>query len=200
MHTRRLPWLSASMLYITGLVTALSGCSKPAGPELDTQKLTGNQLHGTVSYNGTPLPYGYLKFAHLVKSRHPRTGLYQTAAMAAIKPDGSYTATNVPEGFVLISVFTDPDLDRPMPSTGKQEEKRSRPMPAAKWKKSNAPKPPNLALEKLQLKPEQIEMLKQVHEQYGDELTSGVVIQVSAHSDEVLNLDLKTKVYRLIDQ
>jgi hypothetical protein len=185
------------VLCLAGLAACAFGCSRPPGPKLDTQKITNNRLHGTVSYNGTPLPYGYLKFAHVVDSRNPTTGLYQTTAMTAIGPDGSYTATNLPEGFVVISVFTDPDLGRPTPSSGKPERERHR---TGKRGKPAEPKPRNLVAEKLQLQPEQIEMLKQVHEQYGNESSSGLVIPIPPHCDLVFDLDLKTKVYTPIGQ
>jgi hypothetical protein len=195
---RRLRQLGWSALCLSGLIVGVCGCSRSEGPSLDPHKPSGLQLHGKVSYNGTLLPYGYVKFAHLTKSRNPRTGLYQTATMATIQPDGTYTAKNVPEGPVVVSVFTDPDEGRPSPSTGLKPPRDfgvSRRGEARQEEVSTTtgmPKRPDPLARKL--KPEQIKILKEIHEQFSDDITSGIVIVVTPEPDQEHDFDLKTRV------
>jgi hypothetical protein len=214
-----------AVLCLAGMVVGTSACTRTEGPKLDPKKLTGIQMHGKVTYNGTPLPYGFLKFAHLVESRNPRTGDLQTTSIAMIQSDGSFTAMNLPEGPVLVTVIADPDAGMPAPSSGK-ENRRGPPGPVGPPGPGGPrmpPGPPGRPLPGLpggppvpgpppagpgagpappprpnplvkDLKPEQIEMLKEVHKQFSNEKSSGLMVMVTPERDQLHNFELKTKI------
>jgi hypothetical protein len=182
------------------LFAGMSGCSKTDGPKLDSKQRTGIQLHGKVRYNGTPLPYGYLKFAHMRDSFNPKIREYQTSSMATILPDGSYTAMNLPEGPVIVAVIADPDVGLPKPSTGKGNGALRGPArpPGPRGESSRIPDLPGNPAPRINplvkdLNPEQIEMLKEVHRQFSNERTSGVMVVITPEKNQSHDFDLKPR-------
>jgi hypothetical protein len=70
----------------------------------------GQTMRGKVTYEGKPVPYGFvLLFSH-EKSYDAKKGVFIPVSTAPIV-DGKYEITNAPAGIVMIAVATDPDTD-----------------------------------------------------------------------------------------
>ena len=83
MKTRSLLWLPLSLA-----LSLLLGCS--------SQKSAPSEVTGKVTYNGAPVTGGNMVF-------YSSNGIYAVA----IKPDGTYTAVDLPEGEMVVTVDTE---------------------------------------------------------------------------------------------
>jgi hypothetical protein len=89
--------------------TALGGCGKAAKEDL----VYGQTVRGKVTYEGQPVPYGFVLFYSHDKSRDAKAGTFTPSAVGAIV-DGAYEIANAPLGHVAVCVATDPDIDAGM--------------------------------------------------------------------------------------
>jgi hypothetical protein len=89
------------------LTVALAGCSGKDAPAA--------KLSGAVTYNGQPVKAGNLRF-------HTSDGL---AYSGVISPDGTYTATDLPDGELVVTLETEHlNPNRKAGAVGKDFDKR----------------------------------------------------------------------------
>jgi hypothetical protein len=108
--------LSVGFLLLT---CAALGCS--------TNKLAPARVSGSISYKGAPIKAGTMQF-------HTSEG---AAYNAQITSDGTYTATDLPEGEMVVTVDLEGINPEKKGSTGKDAEKRMKMM--------TQPPPPGVA-------------------------------------------------------
>lgn len=127
------------------LLSALPSCSQQDGQDKE-DLVFGQKVQGKVSYNGKPVPFGYVLFFHPTKSPDPKSGAMTPVAVGQIQ-DGRYQA-DVPTGPMIVCVATDPDVD-PMkllqPALPVGGDARGRPeggKPGAEGDPGAAPPPP----------------------------------------------------------
>lgn len=102
MYTKRLITGSAMML----AVIVLTGCSKnPQAP---------GSISGSITYNGQPIKGGTMAF-------HTKEG---TAFAAAIFDDGTYSATDIVEGELVVTVDTESIKGSTSPSSKSKDYDR----------------------------------------------------------------------------
>lgn len=110
---RSLPPRPAAVL--VGLAAAFGCSSKPdpaTGPPPRDLKWTARKVTGAVTYNGKPVPYGYVLFYTPGTERMTEGGIrIAPTAVGVIGPDGRYQIAGAPVGPVRVCVATDPDAD-----------------------------------------------------------------------------------------
>jgi hypothetical protein len=95
-------------------LAAGGGCSsgEPPGPPPKQAKWSSRKVTGTVTYQGRPVPYGYVVFYSPGTHRLTPTGVTMPpAAVGVIGPGGRYEINAPPVGPVRVCVATDPDAD-----------------------------------------------------------------------------------------
>lgn len=85
-----------------------SGCAREASDE--KEMVFGQKVRGKVTYNGAPVPYGYVLFFHPEQSAQKKSGEFAAAGFGEIR-NGVYEA-DVPTGPMMVCVATDPDVDQ----------------------------------------------------------------------------------------
>ncbi len=88
--------LPAGAAVLSALLLLAAGCG-PAHP--------ASTVSGKVTYKGEPLNGGTIK---LYPDVTPTAGGYDNSFLIAIKPDGTFTATNVPTGKMTVTIETQP--------------------------------------------------------------------------------------------
>jgi hypothetical protein len=171
---------AGTLLLLVSTALAVPACSN-SSPQLPAVTM-GQRVHGKVTYEGEPVPYGYVIFYSHGLSLDPKTGGFVPMAHGEIK-DGQFDMPDVPTGPVMVTVATDPDAD-PMtfllpvappgaiikggpgdpkggppidPKTGQPIDPKGGP--------PGAPRPPNPFTQKLTA--EQKQTLKAIHAKYG---------------------------------
>jgi hypothetical protein len=116
--TRTALRLSCAAALFTGTLV-IFGCSnsKPDGdegppPPAPGPTLVGQKLAGRVTYNGKPVPYGFVLF---YSPQHRggaegKGGQIAPTGVGAINPDGRYEIADAVVGPVIVCVATDPDV------------------------------------------------------------------------------------------
>jgi hypothetical protein len=95
------------------VLPVLAGCS--------ANKAAPARISGSISYKGQPIKAGAMAF-------HTSGG---TAYPAQISPDGTYTATDIPEGELIVTIETESINPDKKKAAGKDAEKRSKMMQSA---------------------------------------------------------------------
>jgi hypothetical protein len=95
-------------LLFTVILLALPACSGTKDPR--EELVYGQTVRGQVTYDGKPVPYGFVLFYSHDKSKDPKAGIYTPSAVGPIV-EGKYEITNAPLGHVVVCVATDPDVD-----------------------------------------------------------------------------------------
>ena len=90
------------------LTAALIGCS--------SSKLAPARVSGSISYNGQPIKAGRMQF-------HSPDGVGYDAQ---ISPDGTYSATDIPEGELVVTVETEYLKDSGNAGKGKEADMRAK--------------------------------------------------------------------------
>ena len=111
------------LLIATSLIVALVGCS--------TNKSAPAKVSGSIAYKGQPIKAGTMQF-------HTPDG---TAYDAQISPDGTYAATDIPEGEMVVTVETESINPDKKAATGKDAEKRGKMMQSPPGGVGGAPTP-----------------------------------------------------------
>jgi hypothetical protein len=146
----------------------------------------GQKVHGKVTFNGQPLPYGFVLFYSHDKSAVPKTGIVPVAH--AKIANGSYAIQNAPAGPMKVCVFTDPDADpstvlTPIGSGGRSPKAG----PPGKGGETNKGRENPFTK---RLNDEQIVMLRTVHGRFG-EFANSPLMYVVQQGDQTWDIDLK---------
>jgi hypothetical protein len=94
-------------LGLLGLTVSL--LFSPACTRGPTPAEGGSTISGKVSYNGQPVAYGFVLFYDMKEGLDEKTMTVSPAGMGKITA-GSYEATNVPAGTLMVCVACDPEL------------------------------------------------------------------------------------------
>ena len=94
-------------LSLLGIVLALPACKG----ETDQGPKDRHSASGKVTYDGKPVPYGYV-FFFKVESKPQQDGRMMAVASAPIL-DGKYEVQGLPIGMLKVCVAADPDVDLP---------------------------------------------------------------------------------------
>lgn len=147
-------------LAFLGALIVLIGCAKNPGAPA--------RVSGTISYKGTPIKGGTMKF-------YTQEGVGYDAQ---ITNDGTYTATDLPEGEMIVTVETESINPAAKGSTDKNAEKRMAAMTGGREPPAGmggSPKAMNVYIK--------------VPEKFGNPKTSPVTVTLSA-GRQVKNIDL----------
>jgi hypothetical protein len=93
---------------LAAALLAMPAC-KGQGP----QAKGSNHLYGKVTFNGAPVPYGFVLVYRLnegEKDFDPKTSTFKPEASSGINSDGTYDIPDAPQGRIHIVVATDPDV------------------------------------------------------------------------------------------
>lgn len=91
----------------SGLALFVASCSNQQPQQ---ELVFGQTVRGTVTYEGEPVPWGYVLFYSHEKSLNVKKGTFTPVAVGEIK-DGKYEMLNVPAGPAIVCVATDPNTD-----------------------------------------------------------------------------------------
>lgn len=92
-----------------GALICVSACSRQPPPPPEAE--TSGTIRGKVTYDGKPVPYGYVLFYNLEKSFDSKAKGLVATGFGPIAEDGSYQVGGVPLGAMKVCVVTDPDVD-----------------------------------------------------------------------------------------
>lgn len=198
---------SAVIVLLGGLLIFVPACSSPTLPPPVEE--TAEAVRGKVTYDGNIVPFGYVLFYSFETSFDPKAKGFFPRAFAPIGADGSYEVQGVPLGLLKVCVFTDPEADlakvlgpkplggapgggAPGGPRGGPSGKQPNSSPGAPQGVSAGHSPIHRANPRLRdLKPEEIQMLKDISTKYGTFTTSPLVYH--AHpGDQTFDLELKS--------
>ena len=151
-------------LAILVLAVAVLGCSK--------KSLAPARISGSLSYNGKPIKGGTMAFY----------GPDGVAYNAAINPDGTYSATDIPEGELVVTVETESiNPNKTGGAMSKEGEKRlktgTQPPPEGRGSSGGGGPPPS-------------ELYIKIPEKYNNAKTSPLTVTTKS-GRQVENIDLK---------
>ncbi len=104
----RIRHLRYALTFLLGVsIIGVLGCSDKKTNEV----LGDNSIHGVVRYNGQLVKSGFVLFYVPEKAINKKQGSVKPTFVARIQSDGSYKATKLPEGPLMVCLATDPDME-----------------------------------------------------------------------------------------
>ena len=161
------------------------GCGKPPPPPTHGSGGGSETVRGRVTYNGKPVPYGFVLF-YSDASIDPKTGLFSPIAVGALDEDGAFEMHGIPAGGVEVVVATSPDVD-PAAFTEPAlpgQDLAGPPAPAP------GPAPPPVVTPAAALSDEQKRTLRAILAKYGVFGKSGLTYTVTP-GEQTHDIDLK---------
>jgi hypothetical protein len=178
------PRRAGAFLLLVVFLLMLPACSKK------DELVFGQKVHGKVTFNNQPVPYGFVLFYAHDKSVIPKTGIVPVAH-AKIGRDGTYDIPNVPAGPMKVCVFTDPDVEpAQVLAPAGSSARPPGPAPGGSTGKTGELAGKRFNPVTQRLTEEQKGTLRTIHTKYGEFLSSPLMYVVK-EGDQTWDIDLK---------
>jgi hypothetical protein len=97
-------------VFASALTVTMPACKKKETSETGDMAY-GQTVHGKVTFNGEPVPYGYVLLFHMQNSIDAKSGRLAATCFGEIK-GGKYVIGDAPTGVMKVVVAADPDVDQ----------------------------------------------------------------------------------------